>query len=472
MPYDIEETGELTRTATVTVAGDEFDKRVKNALKDLADEVEISGFRKGNVPMGMLRQRYGDRVQPEVIEELIRENIQTVAKDFQDRLLHLGETRVTSLPEDGEDLEFQVDLELQPELDPVGYLGLTVEKPEPEVTDEEVDEQLEQLREEYATLEPIELRSEIKEGDIVTFDFEPAGEDERLDDFTGEDIQAEIGSGQVLPAIEEGLEGAEFHSTITVDIEGDENFPIEELRGQEIPLTVSIKAVKQKMLPQLDDEFAKDTGEAQTLLELRSKMREQIKEAKEHRAEHMAMENLVDTLVEQNDFPLPERFVEEQVDNELERREEMFKQHGLDMEAVGGNTEEFREETRKEVEQNIRAELLLLSIAEKEGFEIEEADIDRFFEHQAQHDERFSAEQLKQFMRQNEEQWRNVQYQALQEKTRNFLLEEADIETVPWPEQQPGLEESTAEEVEEAEADEAEESEADDAEESSETEED
>lgn len=436
MPHEIEETGPLTRKAVVTVPNDEFRSRINDALRELKGQVDISGFREGKVPMSVLRSRYADRVQPEVIENLIREHIEAIAEQYPDRLIHLGQTDVTNFPDEDNPLEFEVDLELKPDLDPVGYLGLEVEKPEPEVSDEEVDERLEELREEYARIEPIELRNTVQEGDIVTFDFEPVDtEDERLDDFTGQDVEAEIGTGQVLPEIEQGLEGAELNTTLQIDIDADENFPIEELRGQEIPLNINIKSVKQKVLPRLDDEFAKDTGEAETLLELRSQVREELKEEKQHRAEHLAMENLVDELLAQNEVPIPPNFLEEQVDDEIERREQMFEQQGIDPAAIGADTEEFRDETREELRQNLKQEFLLMAIAEKEEFDVEEEDIDAFLEHQASHDERFSADQLKQFMRQNEEQWQNVQYQALMEKTKSFLLEEAELVEAPWPDE-------------------------------------
>lgn len=433
MPYELEETGEVTRTAHATVPQEDYESRLNAELRELADEVEISGFRKGNVPLSMVKQRYGNRVRPQVIQDLIREQIQEMVEGYEERLLHVGETEVENIPADGGDLEFSVDFELKPELDPVGYLGLEVEKPEPEVSDEEIDQQLEQLREEFATLEPIELRETIREGDVVTFDFSPSDDRDELQEFTGEGIETEVGSGQVLPAIEQGLEGAELASTIQVEIDADDDFPIEELRGEKIALTVDIKSAKQKVLPELDDAFAKDTGEAETLLELRSDLREQLRDQKEHRAEHMAKRNLIDELIEQNDFEVPPNFLAEQVDSEIERRMQMFEQQGLDPDQLGALSEEFREETRREVERNLKEEFLLLAIAEKDGVEVEEEDLDDFFAHQAHHDDRFTAEQLKQFMQQNEEQWQNVQYQTLLEKTKDRLLEEADLVSVPWP---------------------------------------
>jgi len=438
MPYELEETGDLTRTAHITVDSEEFERRVDEALREIADDVDISGFRPGNVPFSMVQKRYGPKVKPEVIENLIREHIEEVAEEYEQRLLHVGETRVENVPEDDGDLEFAVDLELRPDLDPVGYLGMTVEKPEPEVSDEEVDARLEEMREEFATLEPIELRDEIREGDVVTFDFGPTTDDEALQEFTGEGIQTEVGSGQVLPAIEEGLEGAEFQSTVEIDIQADQEFPVAKLRGEEIPLEIDIKTVKQQVLPDLDDEFAKDTGEAETLLELRAQIRDELEEQKSHRAEHLAQEHLVDRLIEQNDFELPPTFLDQQVEQQIDRQKEMFEQQGLDPDQIGADSDAFVEETRRNVARSIKEEFLLLAISEKEGLEVEREDLDAFLEHQAQHDERFSADQLEQVMRQNDEQWENVQYQARLEKTKEYLLDQAEIETVDWPDESDG----------------------------------
>ncbi len=453
MPHELEETGPLTRTAKFRIPNEEFQSRIDDALRELKGNVDVSGFRKGKVPFSVLRQRYGDRVIPEVVQTLIRDNISEVAEQFEDRLIHVGETQVTSFPDDEQDLEFQVDFELQPDLDPVGYLGMSVERPEPEVTDEEIDARLEELREEYATLEPIELRNTVREGDIVTFDFEAVGDAEELEDFAGEDVQTEVGSQQVLPAIERGLEGAELGATTTIEIEDDEDLPLPETGDEELSIEVDIKSVKQKNLPRLDDEFAKDTGQAETLLDLRSQIRENLREEKAHQADHMAMENAVEKLVEQNEVAIPPKFLEEQVDEEMERRMQMFEQQGFDPADIGAEMEDFREETRRELEANMQREFLLTAIAEKEGLEAEDEDIDSFLEHQAQHDERFSAEQLKQFMQQNEEQWRNIQYQALMEKTRELLLDEAELESVAWPDEQAGPEGVEAEPADEDEGD-------------------
>ena len=442
MGYDLEETGDLTRKATITVSGQEFRSEEDEALQNLRGEVDIEGFRKGKVPLNVVRSRYGEKVRGEIVEQFVQERLQEVLEDYSDRLLNLEQPEVLDVPDaEGEgDLKFAVEFEVRPDLDPVGYLGFEVEKPEPEIDNDEVDEQLEQLREEHARLEPIELRSTIREDDVVTFDFEPVDDRRELQDFTGEDVEAEVGEGEVLPGIEEALEGADIGGHTVAEIEADDRFPIEELRGETIELNINIKSAKQKILPELNDEFAKDTGEARTLLDLRSQVREQLEEGQEHRARHVAEENLLDKLIEQNKFDVPPQFLEEQVESELERRTEMYQQQGLDLEEAGIDPEALKDDLRGEVEQSLKTEFILLAIAEKEELEVEEHDLDEFFEHQARHDERVSAQELKRQMQQDEERWEGVKYQVLMEKTKSYLLDEAEFVEGEWPEQaQPGM---------------------------------
>jgi trigger factor len=441
MGYELEETGDLTRRAIITVSGQEFRSEEDDALRSLRGDVDLEGFREGKVPLNVIRSRYGDQVRGEIIEQFVQKRLQEVLEDYSDRLLNLDQPEVLEVPDpEGEgELKFAVEFELRPDIDPVGYLGLEVEKPEPDVDDDEVDEQLEQLREEHARLEPIELRETIKEGDVVTFDFDPVDDRPELQDFTGEDVEAEVGQGEVLPGIEEALEGADIGGATIAEIEADQRFPIEELRGETIELNINVKSAKQKILPELNDEFAKDTGEARTLLDLRSQIRDQLRDQQDHRARHVAEQNLMDELLEQNDFEVPPQFLEEQVESELERRTQMYQQQGIDLDEAGIDTESLKSNMRGEVEQSLKTEFVLLAIAEKEQLEVEDRDLDEFFEHQAQHDERVTAEELKRQLQQDEERWEGVQYQVLMEKTKSYLLDEAEFVEGEWPEpEQPG----------------------------------
>jgi trigger factor len=454
MPYEVEETGELSRIAKVTVTPEEYEKRVNKALREVGKDVNIRGFRKGNVPLGVLKKRYGASVQSDVVEQLVRSNINEVIKGEEQPVIHIGEPEVTSSPDSEEGLAFSVEYELQPEIDPVGYLGLDIDMPKIEIADEAVDSRLEEMREEFSTLEPIAFREEIEKGDIVTVDIRAAGDDENLEMFEQENAQLEVGQEGQLDAFNEGLLGAGFDETVTVDFTPDENFPIEELHGETIELELDIKSVKQQVLPELDDDFAKDTGQAETLLELRANIREELEHEQEHSQMHEAEDKLVELLLEQNEISLPEKFVESQVAQETQQREQMlqqFTQQGLDIEEIGLDAEEFTSGARKEVEEQIRTEFLLLAIAEKEGLELEEDDLRSYIEHRAQH-QGVAPQQLLQHLQQNREQWRQANVMALIEKTKRHLLDNAELGEIDLAEDD---DEDDAETVEASDASEA-----------------
>ena len=436
MPYDVEETGELTRTATVTVPESEFHSRINKTLKSLSKKVDLDGFRKGKVPLSVMRQRYGASVTREVVEELVNDHVNELIEDLGS-VLYLGTPQVSEVPTSGNgELVFTVDLEMRPEVDPVGYLGLEVEKPTFEVDDEAVDAELEKLREQHAEMRPVALRQEIATGDVVTVDFQALGDHPELEQMQGDDIQIEVGAGEALPGIDEALEGAGLDATVESDIELGQDFPVEELRGEEIPVRLDIKKVEQRVLPTVDDDFALKTGEGETLLELRGNLREQIAESRQLEAERLAMDFMIDKLLEQNEFDLPPEFLEQQLQKTAEQRLQMLGQQGLDPEQLGIDVDSFKEELRDTVIKQIKTEFLLIEIARKEKIEVDEQDLRDFFDEQAQ-SMGVNVQQYMAFMRQNEDMMRQANATVLLEKTRKHLLSEATIEDVEWPEEQP-----------------------------------
>lgn len=434
MAYEVEETGELSRVATVTVPATEYKKRFNEALRSVGKGVSMRGFRKGKVPLGMLRKRYGASVQQDLLEDLVRSNINEVLEGEEGSVIHIGEPDVLAAPGNGEDLRFTVVYEVQPQIDPIGYLGLALDVAPIEISSDEVDERLEQMRKEFATLEPIALREEIAHGDIVTLDIKPVDEDdESLAIFAQENAQLAVGQEGQVEAFTQGLLGAGFHDSVTIEFTPDDNFPVDELHGRTVELQLDIKSVKQEVLPELDDDFAADTGDAKTLLELRSQVRDQLTKEKEHHQFHEAEEALVDTLLDQHEIALPEAFVEAQLAQEERRRHqilEQFNQQGLDINEIGLDLDEFTSGARDDVERQIRSEFLLLAIAREEELTLEEDDLRAYIEHQAQHS-RVSPQQMLQHMQSSEEQWRQSNLMALLEKTKRFLLDQAEFVGTP-----------------------------------------
>ena len=461
MPYEVEETGNLTRTAQVTVEPEEYKSRVNDALRELSKDVNIRGFRKGKVPLSVMKKRYGAQVQQDVVEDLVRDKLNEIVSESEEAIIHVGQPDLASTPEDDEGLQFSVEFEIRPDIDPIGYLGLELERSTSEVTSEEIDQRLEAMRHEYAALEPIAFRDTIEEGDVVTFDYKAIGDREELEGIEGENAQIEVGEGQAISGLDEGLIGVDFDSTVTVDVTPEEHFPVEELVGETFELEVDIKSVKKQVLPELDDDFAKDTGDAETLLELRGQIREELEEEREHEAMHAAEDELVEKLLEQNPFELPPRFVEEQVNRERNQRLQMleqFTQQGMSPEQLGIDMDDFTgDEVQGDVEDRIRADFLFLAIAEKEGLELEEDDLRSYIEHRARHS-RVSPQQLMMQMMQDQEQLRQTPNGAVilvtEGITESRMPEFEEVEETEEAEDEEEAEEAAEEEAEEEAAEE------------------
>ncbi len=450
MPYELEETGELSRMAHVTVPVSEYQKHFNKALRQLSKRVKISGFRKGKIPMSVMRQRYGNQVMQDVIETLLRTHVDEVLEDGG-RIIHMEQPEVTQLPNDKQPMTFNLEYEIRPEIDPIGYMGLEVGKPTVEIENDAVDARIEELREEYATLQPIALRTEIREGDIVELDFHALGDDPALEQLQGEGVQIEVGAGQSLPGIEEALEGAEFNAMITTTVQLGDEFPVDELKDRDVELQLNIKSVKKRVLPTVDDEFAVDTGVGDTLIELRSNIRKELAEERGQDARHIAEDNLVDKLLEQNDFPLPEKFLTQQVDQTIQQQFQQMMGQQIDLNMLRGSEafDEMRETLRPDVARKLRSEFLLLSIAEKEDYQVTDEDLKEYCAHQAQY-MGTDADTFERWLRSDQNRLQQAAASALLEKTLTQLLGEATIVETEWPEEdeEVGLEpEAPAEEL-------------------------
>ncbi len=451
MAYQIEEVGTLGRRADVEVPAERFNRSYTGALRKLSKRVRLPGFRKGKIPLSVMKRNYGPNVMQDVIEELLRENIDAIVASAE-RVIYLAQPNVTQLPSESEPMKFSVEFELRPDLDPVGYMGMDVERPSVEVDDAKVDEQIERLREQNGVLVPIEDRKKIEEGDTVTLDFKALGDDDpALEEMQGNDVVIKVGAGQAMAGIEDALKGAEFDSTVTTKVELDANFPVESLQGKEVELEIVIKEVKASQLPELDDEFAKDLGLGETLDELKAKVTEDLAHQLEHDARHIAEENLVGKLIESTPFELPPQFVEEQIDRSLAADFQRMTGQQVDPSILRG--EQFnamRDQARESVERQIKSEFLLMAIANKESLKVNDEDLRAYCVHRAQHMQGVDAGMYERFIRQDQQRLQQAAAEALLEKTLSHLLSEAKIVEGAWPGDEASEEEEKVEEKAEA----------------------
>lgn len=433
MPYEMTTSEDnLSHVVTVTVTAEDFLKDYKRALRQLSKRVRLDGFRRGQIPLSVMQHNYGESVRGEVVEELVNKNIEQLLNESPRPVLFLGQPELVSMPTAKRALTFKVELEMIPELKPEGYMGAEVERPVVRVEDEEVEAALEELREGFVTLEPIEDREVIADGDHVELDFRALSDEPEVQALQGEDVSIVMGAGQALPGIEEALVGAAFDATLTTMVELEDGFPIPELRGREVELELVVKSVKKRVLPELDDEFAKDTEQAETILELRNTLRQQLVEQRGEEAKRIAQDRLIKSLLDQNSFELPPRFLDQQVREEFQRQLRNIQSQRIDPALLSLGPDRMVEAIREDKVRQIKVEFLLRAIAEEEGVKAEEGDFKEYVAEQAQL-MGVGAAELDRYLRSDAERMGQAQMTIVLNKTLEVLYGEATIKDGEWP---------------------------------------
>ena len=380
-----------TNTATrreiqVEIPADAVSRETEKIIQKMQKVARLPGFRSGKVPSTVIKQRFAEEIKSEVVESLIPRYFQQEAE--KQKLVPVSQPRVTDLHiADGEPLRFKASFEVLPEIEVSGYHELTVEKPDTAVTDQEVEEQLGRLREQQATYTAIEERA-IENGDYAQVSLEgipkpgPASTDASADEAPKpvkvDDVMVEVGGANTVREFTENLRGTRPGEQRSFEVSYPADFSDQRLAGKNFEYTVALKAIKQKHLPELNDDFAKELGgEINSLDELKQKIREGMEHEKQHAAEREGKEKILDELVKRHDFPVPEALVDRQIDVRLERGLRALAAQGMrneDMKKMDFNR--LRAGQKEAAEREVKASLLLDKIADAEHIEVSDEEID------------------------------------------------------------------------------------------------
>jgi trigger factor len=350
----------------------------------------IPGFRTGHAPASVIKQRFAEGIKSDVVDALVPRYFRKETEKLG--LTPVSQPRVTDLHvHDGEPMRFKASFEVMPTIRVEDYKELRADKADTSVTDEEVEQSLKSLQEQRATFTTIE-GSPLADGDFaqVSLDGKPkdaeaaATPDSTKPGPTGtnpvhmDDILVEIGGKGTMPEFTENLRAASAGDERTFDVHYPQEFSDQRLAGKTFTYTVQVKAIKQKTLPELNDQFAKDLGEFADLADVRKRIREGMELEKKQNAEREAKGKLVAELVKRNDFEVPEALVEHQIDIRLDRGLRALAAQGMkteDMKKMDLNR--LRAGQRDQAVQEVKAALLLEKIAEEEKLEVSDAEIDR-----------------------------------------------------------------------------------------------
>ena len=369
---------ETKREIEITVPADEVSRETEALIEKYRKLARIPGFRRGHVPASIVRQRFSQEIQNDVVDALVPKHFRKETE--RQKLVPVSQPRVTDLHvHEGEGLHFKASFEVMPEIKVAGYKELRAERPEVFVTEPEVEDSLNALREQKAAFSPIEDRA-LAEGDYaqVSLDGTPKQEDTETKPVHMDDVLVEIGGKNTMPEFTENLRGANAGDERTFDVHYPDDFSDERLRGKTFTYQVKVNALKQKNLPELNDDFAKELGEFSTMAEVRQKIREGMEHERKQNAERDSKDKLLVELIKRNEFEVPDALVERQVDVRLDRGLRALASQGMTSEHMKKlDFARLRAGQREQAVQEVKASLLLEKVADAESIQVGDEEIDR-----------------------------------------------------------------------------------------------
>lgn len=390
------------REVSIEIPADVVSKAQESTIKKYQKFARIPGFRAGKVPSTIIKKRFMEDVNSEVVESLVPKYFR--AEVEKQGLMPVSQPRVSDLHlHEGEPMKFKAIFEVLPEIDPKGYKKLKAEKKDITVTDEEVNEALTHLQQQQASYENVEDR-ELRDGDFAQVSFtglskgtkaiaekkaeaaEAKGEEAPAPSTDQKpvevkDVLVEIGGSNTVKDFSENLRGAKPGDVKTFDVTYPDDFNDQRLAGQVMTYTVTVQSLKKKTVPELNDDFAKELGEFATRDELKKRIRENMEAEKKHDYQHKEKERLIDELVAANDFPVPQALVDRQIETRLERGFRALAQQGMRAEDMRKlNFERLRTAQTPAAVREVKASLLLDKIAELEKLEVSEDELNKELE--------------------------------------------------------------------------------------------
>jgi trigger factor len=371
----------VKREISVEVPAEEVNRETETLVAKYQKVARLPGFRAGHVPASIVRQRFKEDLKSDVVEALVPKYVRKETEKLG--VVPVSQTRVTDLHiHEGEPLRFKASFEIMPEIKVEGYKELRAEHPQIDVKDEEVEEALNNIREQHATFTTIE-GSSLGDGDFAqaSMDGRPKDADDKTKPVHMDDVLIEIGGKKTVPEFTANLRGASAGETREFEVVWPEDTADKRLAGKTFIYTVKVQAVKQKNLPELNDEFAKELGEFTSLDQVRKQIRENMIAERKHAAEREAKDKLVAELVRRNDFEVPESLVDRQIDLRLERGLRALAAQGMKMEDMKKmDLPRLRAGQRDLAVQDVKSSLLLDRVAELENIEVSDEEFNRELE--------------------------------------------------------------------------------------------
>ena len=422
MDVKVEELNGLTRKVTITLPATEVQGKVEKAYAKLQKEAKMKGFRRGKVPRSVIEKTYKPQVEAEVGEELVQETyFDIIEKQDFDPVVH-PEIDEPAFNEDGS-FTYIAKVDIRPEFELGEYKGLEVEEVDVSVDEGAVDFELTRIQRDMAALKNVEDRAVVMD-DVVVVDYQGFHKGNPMKQVKNEDFTVDVGKGQMDPEFEAKLIGMNKGEQASHEVEFPEKHPNPILAGKKVEFRIEIKDVKERVLAELDDEFAKDVNEKlETLDDLKNMIRERLEGDKKSAADGELNDRIMQKLLDVHEFEVPERLVRFEVEQMIKQTEEQLEKSGMNLEAAGMSREELAKSNEPIAIQRVTGDFILKKIAEVEEIKVKDEDLDRAFKRIG---DQYSmpVDRVKEFFKSRDDLL-PLMNEVLNEKILNFLKDEA-----------------------------------------------
>ena len=370
---------ECTQQISVEVPAEEVTRVFSSVVKRYRKAARIPGFRAGKVPESVIRRKFAESIRQDVLEEILPAQFRSALE--KQGVQPISQPQVTELHlAEGEPMRFQAAFEVLPAIDVSGYNDTNVKRPETSISDEEFEAELRRIRESHAVMQPVEEDRPLVDGDFAQIRFSglvQAGDDGQTRPIDGDDAAVEVGGENTVEAFSQALRGATAGQQMQFEVSYPADFTEQRLAGKTVAYDVEVKGIRKKILPDLDDAFAKQLGEYETVDAFKEKLREHMANDKRRRAEADAKDQMVGDFVRRFQFPVPESLLQQQIDARLDRGLRALAAQGMPTEQMRKlDFGRLREAQRDSALNEIKGALLLDRIADAENVQVGDEELE------------------------------------------------------------------------------------------------
>jgi trigger factor len=380
----VEDLGSTRRRLDVEIPKEAVSAEMDRAYGRVQQQARIPGFRPGKVPRKILEKHYGDQVRADVLSHLIEHSYATAVSEKGLRPVGSPEI-VPETVEAGQPLRYSATVDIWPDITIDEYKGFPAKRSIRTVMDEHVDQGLEQLRDSLAELAPIEDRQVAEAEDFAAFDYDATADGKAVGEGRRENRLAQIGAGQVPTEVDQCLDGMSVGETKTIEVDFGEDYPDASVAGKKVSFTITLRGIRKKVLPEANDDLAKEHGECDTLGELRGKIRDRLAASFSAETESAVRDQLIDELLQRNLFEAPASLIEHQLDGLVEDLLARFGPHADAVRRDPDRLGEIRDKFRVQAERQVRAVLALDSLVRQQSIEIDDDEVQAKVDEMAGH---------------------------------------------------------------------------------------